>query len=83
MKTITENVSEPVYADFREHAKKTSRSTSELIREAMEEYRNRRIKGRRSVRDMQPLALQPRPEMLHAAEMTGDLHEEMLHDLRT
>ena len=37
MKTITVSEFEPVYADFREHAKKMDRPTSELIREAMEE----------------------------------------------
>ncbi len=39
MKTITINVSEPVYRDFQEYARRNDRTTSELIREAMEEYR--------------------------------------------
>jgi hypothetical protein len=39
MKTITINVSEPVYEDFRRASKASGRPTSELIREAMESYR--------------------------------------------
>ena len=75
MKTITINVSEPVYRDFKEHARVCDRTTSELIREAMEVYRNERIRPKRSLRDLQPLSLGfvKRP-------MTGDddLLEEML-----
>jgi predicted transcriptional regulator len=44
MKTITINVSEPVYRDFRRHAETTDRTASELIREAMEEYRDRKLR---------------------------------------
>lgn len=40
MKTITVNVSEPVYLDFQEYARQQDRTTSERIREAMEEYRS-------------------------------------------
>lgn len=83
MKTITINVSEPVYADFREHAQKMDRSTSELIREAMEEYRDRRIKGGISVRDIHPIGLEPRRDVPARREHEGDLLDEMLHDLRT
>ena len=81
MKTITVNVSEPVYSDFREHAKKMDRPTSELIREAMEEYRNRRIKSGVSVRDIHPLGLEARSDAPSDGER--DLLDEMLHDLRT
>jgi len=42
MKTITINVSEPVYAEFRRAARVMGRPTSELIREAMEAYRRSR-----------------------------------------
>ena len=83
MKTITVNVSEPVYADFREHAKQMDRPTAELIREAMEEYRNRRIKGGISVRDIHPLGLEPRSDAPTDGEHERDLLGEMLHDLRT
>jgi Arc/MetJ-type ribon-helix-helix transcriptional regulator len=83
MKTITIDVSEPVYADFREHAQKIDRSTSELIREAMEEYRDRRIKGGISIRDMHPIGLEPRGDAPASGSHEGDLLGKMLHDLRT
>lgn len=66
MKTITVNVSEPVYRDFQAYAEFSDRTASELIREAMEDYRNRRIRpktslatlGSSSVREvLQPLSL--------------------------
>lgn len=57
MKTITVNVSEPVYREFQEHARRMDRTTAELIREAMEEYRSRWAGRRGSVRDLAPLDL--------------------------
>ncbi|MGI8605062.1 MAG: ribbon-helix-helix protein, CopG family [Verrucomicrobiales bacterium] len=45
MKTITIHVSEPVYRDFQRHARRTDRKAAELIREAMAEYCERRIRG--------------------------------------
>ena len=39
MKTITVNVSEPVYEEFRRASRNQGRPTAELIREAMETYR--------------------------------------------
>ena len=44
MKTITINVSEPVYAEFQSASKSAGRPTSELIREAMELYRRERLR---------------------------------------
>ena len=56
MKTITVNVSEPVYRQFQELARRVDRTTSELIRESMEQYlRSRRTSG--SVLDIEPLSL--------------------------
>jgi hypothetical protein len=46
MKTITVNVSEPVYRDFQEYARGKDRKTSELIREAMERYHHEEISPR-------------------------------------
>ena len=43
MKTITVNVSEPVYREFQEYARQRDRKTAELIREAMEFYRDQTI----------------------------------------
>lgn len=54
MKTITLNVSEPVYADFQRHAREQDRPTSELLREAMEFYRQSKIRPARSLRDVKP-----------------------------
>tara|TARA_R110002072_G_scaffold266854_1_gene425804 strand:- start:167 stop:412 length:246 start_codon:yes stop_codon:yes gene_type:complete len=57
MKTITINVSEPVYADFQRHAKEQDRPTSELIRESMEAYREKKIRPRRTLRDLRPASV--------------------------
>ncbi|NBP40647.1 MAG: ribbon-helix-helix protein, CopG family, partial [Betaproteobacteria bacterium] len=45
MKTITINVSKPVYVEFQRFAKESDRTTSELIREAMDQYREKKIHG--------------------------------------
>ena len=47
VRTITVNVSEPTYEAFQRYAKQLDRKTSELIREAMEEYRLAHIARRR------------------------------------
>lgn len=57
MKTITVNVSEPVYADFQRFAEQQDRATSELIREAMENYRQSKIRPARSLRDSRPVSV--------------------------
>lgn len=54
MKTITVNVSEPVYEEFREYARKSDRKASEFIREAMELYRQQRMRRRTSLRNRHP-----------------------------
>ena len=76
MKTITLNVSEPVYRSFREYAREHDRTTSELIREAMEDYRNERMRSRQSLRGLQPLSL---GKVLRPLKSTDDLMEEMNH----
>ena len=57
MKTITVNVSEPVYDEFRAYAAKVDRKTSELIREAMEEYRRQHMNRQTSLRDRRPTSV--------------------------
>ena len=57
MKTITVNVSEPVYEDFQNYAMKSDKKTSELIREAMEEYRKAHIERKTSLRDRRPVSV--------------------------
>ena len=57
MKTITINVSEPVYRTFQEYVKTQNRSTSELIREAMEFYEAERISEKTSLRNRTPVSV--------------------------
>ena len=57
MKTITLNVSESVYEEYRQYAVKVERKTSELIREAMELYRQQHMQRRTSLRDRRPVSV--------------------------
>lgn len=59
MKTITVNVSEPTYREFQDYARRKDRKTSELIREAMEIYREQHIRdsGTRSLYELRPRSL--------------------------
>jgi hypothetical protein len=54
MKTITINVSEPVYEEFRRASQNQGRPTSELIREAMEHYRREHLRPRTDLKDFRP-----------------------------
>jgi len=75
MKTISVNISEPVYDDFVEHARRTDRTAAELIREAMELFRNQRIRPRTSVASIKPLDL---GKVLRPVKNREDLLGEML-----
>ena len=75
MKAITVNVSEPLYVEFQEYAKRHDRTTAELIREAMEAYRQRWAERRGSLRDLAPLDL---GEVKRPLERDDDLLGEML-----
>jgi hypothetical protein len=79
MKTISVNVSEPVYEDFMEHARRTDRKAAELIREAMELFRRERIRPRTSLHDLKPLNL---GKVLKPLTRDDDLLGEMLDDSR-
>ena len=79
MRTITINVSEPVYDEYQAHAKRVGRKASELIREAMEEYRASRIQRRTSLRDRRPTSVGGPIAPLTSKD---DLLEEMLDDTR-
>ena len=57
MKTITINVSEPVYRDFREYARQHDRTASEIIREAMEDFRSRKIRRPTNLKDIRPVSV--------------------------
>lgn len=75
MKTITLNVSEPVYADFRHASQRLDRPTSELIREAMEQYRRTHLRPRRDLCDFRPHSL---GKVLKPLRADDDLLGEML-----
>lgn len=77
MRTITINVSEPVYESFQEYAERHDRTTSELIREAMAVYCETRMQSRQSIRDLPPLSL---GQVLQPLTPDDDLLEEMRHD---
>lgn len=79
MKTITVNVSEPVYREFQERARQADRTASELIREAMEYYVRERLRESRSVLDLPALDL---GEMKKPLSLEDDLLAEMTHDMR-
>ena len=79
MKTITINVSEPVYEDFRLASKRLDRSTSELIREAMEQYRRERLRPRADLHAFRPRSL---GRILKPLEREDDLLSEMLDPVR-
>lgn len=75
MKTISVNVSEPVYDDFMQHAQRTDRTAAELIREAMDLFRRERIRPRTSLADLKPLNL---GKTLKPLSSRDDLLGEML-----
>lgn len=75
MKTITINVSEPIYRDFQKFAQERDRTTSELIREAMDEFRERRIRPRQSLRDHRPASV---GRVIRPLSREDDLLAEML-----
>ncbi len=74
MKTITVNVSEPVYQDFRAYATKTDRKASELIREAMELYRQTHMQRRTSLRDRRSASVGgPIQPITSSDDLLGDM----------
>ena len=75
MKTITINVSEPVYAEYRRAARAMGRPTSELIREAMEAYRRSHLVPKADLRQFQPVSL---GGVLRPLSAEDDLLDEML-----
>jgi predicted transcriptional regulator len=79
MKTITINVSEPVYRDFQEFARRHDRTASEIIREAMEDYRFRKIRQRTSLRDLRPVSV---GRVLRPFTGSEDILEELSGDQR-
>jgi hypothetical protein len=80
MKTITVNVSEPVYEEFKRFAKHSGRTTSELIREAMESYRREHLTPRRDLAGFRPRSV---GRVLRPLTGDDDLLDEMLGDARS
>ncbi len=79
MKTITVQVPEAVYADFQQFARRADRKAAELIREAMELYRQQHMQHRTSLRDRLPTSVGGPIQPLSSGD---DLLGEMLHDAR-
>jgi metal-responsive CopG/Arc/MetJ family transcriptional regulator len=79
MKAITINVSEPVYHEFQRYATALDRTTSELIREAMQDYLDRKLSRRTSLKDLGPVSL---GRILRDTAARGDLLAEMRDDDR-
>ncbi len=75
MKTITINVSEPVYEEFQRAARRLGRPASELIREAMEQYRRQQLIPPRDLRQFRPRSL---GRVLRPLSADDDLLGEML-----
>jgi hypothetical protein len=75
MKTITINVSELAYEDFRRAAKSQGRPTAELIREAMETYRRERLRPRTDLKNFRPVSA---GKVLRPLKANEDLLSEML-----
>lgn len=56
MRTITINVSEPVYEEFQRAAKRQGRPTSELIRDAMERHRREVLRPSGDLSEFRPVS---------------------------
>lgn len=80
MRTITVNVSEPVYEEFQTYARRVDRKTSELIREAMGLYHQIHIQRGTSLRERRPPASVGGG--IQALSGEDDLLDEMLDDTR-
>lgn len=79
MRTITVNVSDPVYAEFQRAARAMGRPTSELIREAMENYRRAYLGHRGDLTHLAPVSV---GKVLEALGSDDDLLGEMLEPSR-
>lgn len=75
MKTITINVSEPVYDEFQRAARRLGRPAAELIREAMEQYRREQLTPLRDLRQFRPQSL---GRVLRPLVAGDDLLDEMI-----
>lgn len=67
----------PVYEEFQSYASKVDRKASELIREAMEEYRQQHMQRQTSLRNRKPTSV---GGPIEAISPDDDLLGEMLTD---
>lgn len=74
MKVISVYVSDKTYADFKRYAQHLDRPVAELIREAMEWYRNNRIQSG-TVLDRMPVSSKPKLKRRWTRE---EIQEELL-----
>jgi hypothetical protein len=76
MSTITVDIPDPVYRDFQDYAKRLDRPAAELVREAMELYREQKIAPKhRRLSDMPTVSV---GEILKPLGPDDDLLGEML-----
>ena len=75
VRTITISVPEPVYRDFQQFARARDRTASELIREAMEEFRQRRIARSTTLADVNPVSLGRVLKPLRDDDLLGEMLE--------
>lgn len=75
MRTIKIDVSEPVYEEFQRAARRLGPPTSELIREAMENYRREWFTPRRDLSGFRPRSL---GRVISTLSADDDLLEELL-----
>jgi hypothetical protein len=74
MKIISLNVSEKTYTEFKKYAQDQDRPVAELIREAMELYRDRKIQLQKPLKYM-PTSAKPRLKRRWTRE---EIQEELL-----
>lgn len=79
MKTITVNVSEPVYRDYQNYARQTQRTASDLIAEALKLFHAAQKKQPTSLRNRRPASVGGPIAVITSQD---DLLGEMLHDTR-
>jgi len=80
MKAVTINVAEPVYTEFQRMARRRRRSTSQLIREAMERYLREEKQSSHSILDLEPLSAGSiRKSFDSRAGLAGELFDDLRH----
>ena len=79
MKTITVNVSDPVYQDFSTYAKLVGSSAAGLIRQAMDDYHQRFILRKTTLRNRRPASV---GAVVQPIGQSDDLLGEMLDGSR-